>query len=131
MSSDYVIKPLATASTVFLIETFVFNETDQTKALTFSAAAAIGTYGGMVIGSSLPDMSSTLPIYLGNGKGLLQRVAEVGFGGSASFVLNRYVLKNSSYRENIMNKIGTLIVADIVGEYVADYIAGRPLAILN
>ena len=60
MSSDYVIKPLATAGTVFLIETFVFNETDQTKALTFSAAAAIGTYGGMVIGSSLPDMSSTL-----------------------------------------------------------------------
>ena len=39
-------------------------------------------------------------------------------------------MKNTGYKENIMNELGGIIAADIAGEYIADYIAGRPLSFL-
>ena len=129
-STDYIVKPGATAGIAILIDQFFFNESDLTKSLTFGASAGAGAYLGMMIASSLPDLSNTLPTFLGNGKGLLQRAAEIGTGTGASYVLNKYVMKNTSYKENIMNKIGAIVVADLAGEYISDYIAGRPLSFL-
>ena len=130
-SSDYIVKPGATAGIAILIDQFFFNESDLTKSLTFGASAGAGAYLGMMIGSSLPDLSTTLPTFLGNGKGLMQRAVEIGSGTGASYVINKYVMKNSSYKENIMNKIGAIIVADLAGEYISDYIAGRPLSFIE
>jgi len=131
MSSDYVVKPLATAGFCYLIDQFILNEPNMNKSAIFAASSGAGAYAGMMLGSSLPDMSSYLPTYLGNGKGLLQRCAEIGSGVGISYGVNRYVLRNTSYRENDMNKIMALIGADILGEYASDYIAGRPLSILS
>ena len=130
-SSDYIVKPGATFAVAVAIDQFFFNESDLTKSLTFGASAGAGAYLGMMIGSSLPDLSSTLPTFLGNGKGLMQRAAEIATGTGASYVINKYVMKNSSYKENIMNKIGAIVVADLAGEYISDYIAGRPLSFLE
>jgi len=131
MSSDYAVKPLATAGFCYLIDKFILNEPNMNKSAIFAASSGAGAYAGMMLGSSLPDMSSTLPTFLGNGKGLLQRCAEIGSGVGISYGVNRYVLRNTSYRENDMNKIMALIGADILGEYASDYIAGRPLSILS
>ena len=84
----------------------------------------------MVVGSYLPDVHQYLSTILGNGKCLLQRVAEIGLSTGTSFVVNQYILKNLSYRENIYNKIGTITAAEIASEYISDFIAGRPLSIL-
>jgi len=131
MSSDHVVKPLATAGFCYLIDQFILNEPNMNKSAIFAASSGAGAYAGMMLGSSLPDMSSTLPTFLGNGKGLLQRCAEIGSGVGISYGVNRYVLRNTSYRENDMNKIMALVGADILGEYASDYIAGRPLSILS
>ena len=130
-STDYIVKPLSTGATAILIDQFLFNESDLTKSITFGFSAGSGAYLGMMVGSSLPDLSSTLPTFLGNGKGLLQRVSEVGFGAGVGYGIHKFVLKNSSYKENMMNKVGALIVSDIAGEYVSDFIAGRPLSFLS
>ena len=132
MSSNSVdiVKPIATAGVAVVIDQFFFNESDLTKSLTFGVSAGAGAYLGMMVGSSLPDLSSSLPQFLGNGKGLLQRVTEIGLGTGVGYVVNKYVMKNTSYKENIMNKIGGIIAADIAGEYIADYLAGRPLSFL-
>ena len=130
-SSDYMIKPLASAGFTVAIDQLVLGETDINKSVLFGVSSGIGVYAGMMVGSYLPDLSAELPTFLGNGKGLLQRVAEVGFGGGAAFAINKYMMKNLSYRENMTNKIATLVVADIAGEYVSDYIAGRPLSFLQ
>jgi hypothetical protein len=129
--TDYIVKPLATAAAAIAIDQFFFNESDLNKSLTFGVSAGAGAYLGMMVGSSLPDLSSTLPTFLGNGKGLIQRVSEVGFGVGSAYAVNKFILKNNCYRENTMNKIGAFIAADIAGEYISDYIAGRPLAILS
>jgi hypothetical protein len=130
-SSDYVVKPIATAGVALAIDQFFFNESDLNKSITFGVSSGVGAYLGMMVGSSLPDLSSTLPTFLGNGKGLLQRVSEVGFGVGSSYAINKFVLKNNTYKENMMNKLGAFLVADIAGEYISDYIAGRPLSIVS
>ena len=68
--------------------------------------------------------------FLENGECLAQRVAETGLGTGTSFVVNQYIIKNSSYRESIYYKIGAITAADIAREYICDFIAGRPLFIL-
>jgi len=130
-SSDYMIKPLATAGLVVALDQFFLNESNINNSIIFGASAGAGVYAGMMIGSSLPDMSESLPVFLGNGKGLMQRVAEVGFGTGVGFAVNKFVFKNSGYRENMTNKLGVLVAADIGGEYITDFLAGRPLSITS
>ena len=130
-SSDYMIKPLATAAIVVGLDQMVLNESNINNSIIFGVSAAAGVYGGMMIGYAIPDMSSSLPVFLGNGKGLIQRVAEVGFGTGIGFTVNKFVFKNSGYRENMTNKLGVLVAADIGGEYITDFIQGRPLSIID
>ena len=130
-SSDYMIKPLATAGLVVALDQFFLNESNINNSIIFAASAGAGVYAGMMVGSSLPDMSDSLPVFLGNGKGLMQRVAEVGFGTGVGFAVNKFVFKNSGYRENMTNKLGVLVAADIGGEYITDFLAERPLSITS
>jgi hypothetical protein len=130
-SSDYMIKPLATAGLVVALDQFFLNESNINNSIIFAASAGAGVYAGMMVGSSLPDLSESLPVFLGNGKGLMQRVAEVGFGTGVGFAVNKFVFKNSGYRENMTNKLGVLVAADIGGEYITDFLAGRPLSITS
>jgi len=126
-NSDFIVKPVATALVAFVIDSFVLKETDTNKTISIAVAAGAGAAGGMMVGSFLPSFD--LGTYFGNGKGLSQRVAEIGLGAAGSYVVNTMVLKNVSYRENAFDKIPVFIAADIAGEYISDYIAGRPLAI--
>ena len=120
-SSDYIVKPLATGAVALAIDHFFKYESDLNKSITFGASAAAGAYLGMMIGSSLPDLSNTLPTFLGNGKGLLQRAAEIGCGTGVAYGVNKYIMKNSSYKENIINKVGVIIAADLAAGVLANY----------
>ena len=53
-------------------------------------------------------------------------MAEVGFGVGTLYGINRFILKNNTYRRNITNKLITLTAADIAGKYILDFVAGRP-----
>jgi hypothetical protein len=130
-SSDYMIKPLATAGLVVALDQMVLNESNLNNSIIFGVSAAAGVYAGMMIGYAIPDMSATLPVFLGNGKGLIQRVAEVGFGGGVGYGVNKFVFKNNRYKDNMTNRLGVLAAADIGGEYITDFIQGRPLSILS
>ena len=126
-NSDFIVKPVATALVAFVIDSFVLKETDTNKTISIAVSAGAGAAAGSMVGSFLPSFD--LGTYFGNGKGLSQRVAEIGIGAAGSYVVNTMVLKNVSYRANAFDKIPVFIAADIAGEYIADYIAGRPLAI--
>ena len=126
-NSDFIVKPLATGLVAFAIDSFILKEQDTNKTISIAVAAGAGAAGGMMVGSFFPSFD--LGTYFGNGKGLSQRVAEIGLGAAGSYVVNTMVLKNVSYRENAFDKIPVFIAADIAGEYISDYIAGRPLAI--
>ena len=126
-NSDFIVKPIATALVAFALDSFVLKEQDTNKTISIAVAAGAGAAAGSMVASFLPSFD--LGAYFGNGKGLSQRVAEIGIGATGSYVVNTMVLKNVSYRANAFDKIPVFIAADIAGEYIADYIAGRPLAI--
>ena len=130
-SSDYMIKPLATAGLVVALDQMVLNENNINNSIIFGVSAAAGVYAGMMIGYAIPDMSATLPVFLGNGKGLIQRVAEVGFGGGIGYGINKFVFKNNRFKDKMTNRLGVLVAADICGEYVTDFIQGRPFSIVS
>ena len=129
-TSDFVVKPLATAACTFAIDQLVFNESNFNSSTILSVSSAAGAYLGMMVGSSITDLSNSLPVFLGNGKGIIKRVAEIGFGVGTSYGVNKFILKYNTYRENMTNKLITLTAADIAREYISDFVAGRPLSIL-
>ncbi len=128
-NSDYIVKPVATALVAYAIDQFVLKETNQNKSMSIAAAAGIGATTGMIVGSIIPTLD--LGTYFGNGKGLSQRVAEIGLAAGGSYVINNMVLKNTGFRESPWAKLPVFIAADVAGEYISDYIAGRPLAIFT
>ena len=129
-NSDFIIKPLATAAVAVAIDQFLLKN-DMTRAMYLGAAAGGGAALGAFVGSSLPAMNFGNTAYFGNGKGVSQRISEIGVGVGASFIINNYVLKNTSFRDNYMNQIGVIVAADLACEYISDYVAGRALAIFG
>ena len=130
-NSDFIIKPLATGAVAVAINQFILKENDMNKSLYLGVASAVGVAGGQFVGSMIPPMNFGQQAYFGNGKGVYQRIAEIGLGTAGAFVLNTYVLKNTSFRDNYINQIGVIIAADLAGEYISDYVAGRALAIFE
>ena len=127
---DYL-KIMVTGASAFAIDMFVFGENDINKSGVVGVSAAGGAWVGSMVGTALPYLSSTLPVFMGNGKGLLSRVIEIGSGVGAGYAINKFVLKNNGYRSDIQNKLITFAAADVIGEYASDFINSRPLSILS
>ena len=89
-NSDFIIKPLATAAVAVAIDQFLL-KSDMNRAMYLGAAAGVGVAFGGFVGSSLPAVKFGNQAYFGNGKGVTQRVSEIGIGVGASFVINNYV----------------------------------------
>ena len=123
------VKIISTAAVAYAIDSMIMGETDSQKSMYLGLAAGVGAGVGSTIASFLPDLATGT--VLGNGKALMSRVAEIGTGVGSSYAINRYVLRNTNYRENFMNKVLTLAAADVIGEYISDYTAGRPLSFLE
>ena len=127
---DYF-KIIATAGSAAAIDMFIFGESNINNTGVIAVSAAGGAWIGSMVGTSLPDLSESLPVFLGNGKGLMQRAIEIGSGVGAGYAINKFVLKSGGYRENMTNKLITFAAADVIGEYASDFINNRPLSILS
>jgi len=130
-NSDFIIKPLATAAVAMAIDQFLLKESNMQKSMYLGAAAGIGVGASSFVSGMIPSTNFGNQAFFGNGKGVSARITEIGLGTASAFVLNTYVLKNTSFRDNYMNQIGVIIAADLAGEYISDYVAGRPLAIFE
>jgi hypothetical protein len=126
MNSDAVIKPLAAAATAFAIDKFYFNESNLQRSAMFAASVGAGVYVGAIAGQYAPDFQ--LPM-LGSGKAAESRVLEIALGGGAAYAVNKFVLKNDYGRNDLVKRLGSIVVADFAGELISDYVAGRPLAV--
>ena len=127
---DYF-KIIATAGSAAAIDMLIFGENNINNTGVIAVSAGAGAWIGSMVGTSLPDLSSSLPVFLGNGKGLMQRAIEIGSGVGTAYAVNKFVLKSGGYRENMTNKLITFAVADVIGEYASDFINNRPLSILS
>ena len=62
-TSDFVVKPLAIAACTFAIDQFVFSESNFNTSEILAVSLAAGAYVGMMVGSSIPDLSHFLPVF--------------------------------------------------------------------
>ena len=64
-------------------------------------------------------------------KTLETRLGEVGIAALGGYALNKFVLNNDLRPNDMLQKVGLIVAADFVSEYVDDYANGRPLAFLK
>ena len=83
-TSASFVKSLSTGATLFLIDQFMVNDSNFNISAYLAPSSTDGAYLGVMVGSSIPDLSHSLPVVLGNGKGLFKRVAEIGFGAGTA-----------------------------------------------
>ena len=127
VSTD-LLKPLIAGGVAIAADQFYLKQTDITKSLTFAGSVAAGIYAGTLIGNMAPDLQ--LPV-LGSGKGLESRILEVGAGGGATYAVNKYILKNAVYKDEMIQRLGVILVCDLTAELACDFLAGRPLSIFS
>ena len=84
---DYF-KIIATAGSAAAIDMFIFGESNINNTGVIAVSAAGGAWIGSMVGTSLPDLSESLPVFLGNGNGLMQRAIEIGSGVGAGYDVN-------------------------------------------
>ena len=61
----------------------------------------------------------------------LRLVGEIGIAGLGGYALNKFVLNNDLRPNDMLQKVGLIVAADFVSEYVDDYMSGRELAFLK
>jgi hypothetical protein len=105
----------------------VLKQTDLKKSLAFGASVGAGiALGSFTARTLIPDTTPTATF--ANGKQIGSRLLEILSGSSSAFLVNKYVLKNSTDKVSVLKKMAVILVADVAGEYACDYMAGRPLA---
>ena len=130
MASSAYIKPIATGVAAAL-DRFVLNNVDNTSMAYFGGAVTAGVFASTLFSAYLPDMSSVVSdtAYY-KSKEVEKRILEVAFGTGASYAINTYILKNTNYYDDIYKRLGVIVAADFIGEYISDYMTGEPLQYL-
>jgi len=97
--------------------------------LTFGAVVAGSIVAADYIAPSLTNMVPIPDTALFSGKTLEHRLIEVTIASGAAVGVSNYVFQSSL--GSTVNKIGIIVLADIVGEYIADYAHSQPLTYLQ
>ena len=91
MSKNSLVKPFAAGAIAYGVQKYYLNKGSQ--AMYFGASVAAGQY---VADMFAPTIKATLGTGVG---GLMEKVSEIGASSASAYALNKYLLKNESYRE--------------------------------
>ena len=125
MSNSFY-KPVVGAALVVAGDNLILQNRNMNSSLALGAAAGTAFYLSKNIVKMLPSQTA------GNNamydvKTLETRLGEIG----GSYALNKYVLNNDLRPNDILQKVGLIVAADFVSEYIDDYMSGRELAFLK
>jgi hypothetical protein len=123
-----LMKPVIVGCVAYAIDRFYLKEVDHTRSLYFGAATAMGNYGAEFIYPLIHHIPlPTLDRDLYDGKTLAHRCVEVGMSSGMIFVLNKYILHNDIYGNEILMRLGVIAAADFAGTYITEYIDNQKL----
>ena len=126
MSSN--LKPILAGSVIVAIDKYALNQQNLNNSIYFGIAGAVGIFGAQIVTPLIPNQGSGTMI---DPRTLEGRVLEVGLGTGATYALNKFVFLNDLNPNDLMMKVGVIVAADFVAEYIDDYLAGRPLSFLK
>ena len=129
MSNSFY-KPVIGAALVVAGDNFILQNRNMNSSLALGAAAGTAFYFSKNIAKMLPKQSGgDNAMY--DVVTLETRIGEIGIAGLGGFALNKFVLNNDIRPNEMLQKIGLIVVADFVSEYIDDYMASRPMAFLK
>lgn len=134
MITHEVIKPITVGLCCAIVDNQITYEGKMeafpiAASIVFGISSGIAVVAGTYIGPQLNGIIPMADTSLYSGKTLETRIIEVFVGGTGSYVINRVIGSNAS--SSVMKRIGIFAVADVFGEYLADYLAGEPLSYLK
>ena len=122
-------KPVGAAAAAYAIDMYYFKSPQQ-KALMSAGAVGLGIYAGSLLGNVAPVVLPDLG-QMASGKQVERRILETGVGVAGAYALNRFVLKGDMpSRDGIYQRIGAIFLCDVAGEFLQDFLSGRPLSFL-
>ena len=126
LTNPMYVKPVVAAGIVYAIESYYFKNQDSMASLTFGAAVAVGIIASSYVAPTVLSIVQLEDTSMYNGKTLETRIVELGCGVGASFILNKYIMNNDHF-DFYTNKIGTIVVADVLSTYISEFLAKEPL----
>jgi hypothetical protein len=126
MSNSFY-KPVVGAALVVAGDNLILQNRNMNSSLALGAAAGTAFYFSKNIAKLLPNQTG------GNNamydvKTLETRLGEIGIASIGGYALNKFVLNNDMQTNDMLQKIGLIVAADFVSEYVDDYMSNRELA---
>ena len=100
------------------------------SSLYFGVAGVVGIFAGQYIAPILPNNQAQISTMLDT-KTLETRVLEIFIGAGATVAINKLVLNNDLRPNDILQKVGVILAADFVAEYIDDYMNNRALSFLK
>ena len=129
MSNSFY-KPVVGAALVVAGDKLILQNRNMNSSLILGAAAGTAFCLSKNIVKMLPNQSGgDNAMY--DVKTLETRLAEIGIASVGGYALNKFVLNNDLRPNDMLQKVGLILAADFVSEYVDDYMSGRELAFLK
>ena len=100
------------------------------SSLYFGKASVVGIYAAENLKQMLPSNQGQI-ITMIDVKTLEIRLLEVSLDTAATYGINKFALNNDLRPNDFLQKVGVIIAADFVSEYLDDYMNNRALSFLN
>ena len=124
------LKPFLVGGLIVAADKFVLNQQDINSSLYFGISGVAGIYAAQNLKQMLPSNQGQISTMI-DVKTLETRMLEVSLGAGATYAINKFALSNDLRPNELLQKVGVIIAADFLGEYIDDYMNNRALSFLN
>ena len=125
--NSVTIKSILGGILAFAIDKYVFNEEELNNSIMLGVSTTIGIYGGDLLSSTIPD---NLKIPFINGKKIEGDILEIVGATSVTYGVNSII--NKPIPIGIMTeKLGTIILSDVIATYSTEFLLGQVLSFTN
>ena len=123
-------KPFFTGGIIIALDKFVLMQPDMNSSLYFGVAGVVGVFAGQYISPMLPNNQAQISTMLDT-KTLETRVLEIAIATGVTYGINKAVLNNDLRPNDLLQKVGVILAADFISEYIDDYMNNRALSFLK
>ena len=124
------LKPFLVDGIIVAADKFVLNQPNMNSSLYFGVAGVAGIYLAQNVSQMLPSNQGQITTMI-DVKTLETRMLEVSLGAAATYGINKFALKNDLKPNDLLQKVGVIVAADFISEYIDDYMNNRALSFLK
>lgn len=116
------VKPMVAAATILLIDKFYFKNNNMKSNIYFAGSVGVGIFASSSVGEMSRNLFPTSTAIGSLGKNLESRVVEIVCGSGSAYAVNRFLLKNEYKMSDMIPRIISIAVADMVAETVTEMV---------